>query len=134
MINSAESWTIKQYEYIIKNLTHIRIDLGISMTRLSSEAGVHINSMCKWEHGDSVPNVESLKKIGSALRINGYNPPDLGYSYTIDEAIEALHSMRKDVASVRKAGIKYGAVRHWAYMEKKPTPTFKMLVTIDGKI
>lgn len=58
------------------NLKRIRIEKGITQEQLANQVGVLNTSICNYESGTREPNIETLKKLATALDV------------TVDELLE----------------------------------------------
>ena len=52
---------------MINSFKKARLISGMTQTELAKTLGVSVNSVCKWEHGKSLPSAKRLKHIAITL-------------------------------------------------------------------
>lgn len=55
--------------YTISEIARIRKDRGISQERLAKLSGVHRVSIARYETGKASPNLRTIEKLASALKV-----------------------------------------------------------------
>ena len=64
----------KLFSFIGPSLRHLRLNRDLSLRELSDRSGVHISNLSRIENGKSIPGLDTIDKIVTAL---GYDLGDL---------------------------------------------------------
>ncbi len=52
-----------------KKITQIREEMGISKRELARKLGVHYQSIGRWEHDETIPDANDLRKIAEFFKV-----------------------------------------------------------------
>ncbi|QUY47606.1 helix-turn-helix transcriptional regulator [Serratia plymuthica] len=85
-------------------LNVLRKKLGLSQQAMADMVGVHINSWKKYENSQSLPSLDAIKKIASALYISTdlllFDEHERGHINTLKLQFEAASQLNEDEQAI----------------------------------
>lgn len=129
---SVKGWTIKQFTHLLENLPSIRKQYGFSVRKLSTAASIHFNTLTRWEHGDVLPDVESIQRVARVFVSEGYKPPEFDNSRTVDQMLSYMRRVSLNVENTRKLKVTFGAIEHWK--REGTIPTLKTMIHVEERL
>lgn len=123
--------TVKQCLCVATNLQSIREKMGLSIDGLARSAGIHRNTIFRWENKMATPEVTPLVKLINALVANGLKLPDFDDTYEVEKLLSILPRLSTSRSTLTRLKLTRGIVENWRYKKGRAVPPLRVLAKLD---